>query len=324
MAGSEMRKGRRPGGAVAPGGVVALEIMPRERSLLQRLVRARFYYLLLVPTFLLLLIFNYYPAFLAIYESVFKVDYGLSGTFIGLDNFISLFKDPEFVATIPRVVQLTIFGVITAVTVPVIVAEWIFWLQSKRAQYFYRILMIWPAIVPGVVTILIWQFIYDPYAGVLNSILRAVGLSGLAQNWLGDPRIALYSVMGSAFPFIGGVTVLIYLAGLQSISNEIFDAAAIDGAHGVRRFFTIDLPLIMGQIKLNLVLAIIGGVQNFAGILILTNGGPAGATEVPGLYMYNVAFQYGKIGYASAIGVLIFLCILVLTFLNMRYLRERV
>jgi raffinose/stachyose/melibiose transport system permease protein len=221
-------------------------------------------------------------------------------------------------------VQLTIFGVITAVTVPVIVAEWIFWLQSKRAQYFYRILMIWPAIVPGVVTILIWQFIYDPYAGVLNSILRAVGLSGLAQNWLGDPRIALYSVMGSAFPFIGGVTVLIYLAGLQSISNEIFDAAAIDGAHGVRRFFTIDLPLIMGQIKLNLVLAIIGGVQNFAGILILTNGGPAGATEVPGLYMYNVAFQYGKIGYASAIGVLIFLCILVLTFLNMRYLRERV
>ena len=176
----------------------------------------------------------------------------------------------------------------------------------------------------GVVTILIWQFIYDPYAGVLNSVLRAVGLGGLTQNWLGDPRIALYSVMGSAFPFIGGVAVLIYLAGLQSITTEIFDAAAIDGAHGMRRFFTIDLPLIMGQIKLNLVLAIIGGVQNFAGILILTNGGPAGATEVPGLYMYNVAFQYGKIGYASAIGVLIFLCIHVLTFLNMRYLRERV
>jgi raffinose/stachyose/melibiose transport system permease protein len=319
-----MRGGRRAGVAATPSGQAALTVVARERSLLQRIVRARLYYLLLVPTFLLLLIFNYYPAFLAIYESVFKVDYGLSGVFIGLTNYITLFQDPEFLATIPRVVQLTIFGVITAVTVPVIVAEWIFWLQSKRAQYFYRILMIWPAIVPGVVTILIWQFIYDPYAGVLNSILRAVGLSGLAQNWLGDPRIALYSVMGSAFPFIGGVTVLIYLAGLQSISNEIFDAAAIDGAHGVRRFFTIDLPLIMGQIKLNLVLAIIGGVQNFAGILILTNGGPAGATEVPGLYMYNVAFQYGKIGYASAIGVLIFLCILVLTFLNMRYLRERV
>jgi raffinose/stachyose/melibiose transport system permease protein len=323
MTESELPGSQMTRATLGPDGRIVRDITPQRRSLFRRIVRARMYYLLLAPSVLLLLIFNYYPAFLAFYDSLFKVDYGLNGVFIGLANFINLFKDPEFLGTIPRVLQLTVFSAVTVITVPVIVAEWIFRLQSKRAQYFYRILMIWPAIVPGVVTILIWQFIYDPYSGLLNALLRFLGLGSLTQDWLGDPNIALYSVMGSSFPFVGGIAVLIYLAGLQSISSEVFDSAAMDGAHGIRRFFSIDLPLIIGQIKLNLVLAIISSVQNFAGILILTNGGPANATEVPGLYMYKVAFQYNEIGYASAIGVLIFLCILVLTFLNMRYLRER-
>jgi len=176
--------------------------------------------------------------------------------------------------------------------------------------------------VPSVVGVLIWQFIYQPDDGLLNNALRGVGLGNLAQSWLGNPDLALYAVMGSGFPFVGGFSVLVYLAGLQSISLEVFDSASIDGAHGLRRFFAIDLPLIAGQIKLNLVLSIIGNVQNFAGILILTNGGPVNSTEVPALYMYNEAFQYGKVGYASAIGVMIFVAILLLTFVSLRYRRE--
>ena len=252
------------------------------------------------------------------------MDYGLSGTFIGLDNFRALLQDQEFLDTIPRIIKLTVFGVVTSITVPVVVAEWIFRLRNKRAQYFYRILMLWPAIVPSVVGVLIWQFIYQPDDGLLNNALRGVGLGNLAQSWLGNPDIALYAVMGSGFPFVGGFSVLVYLAGLQSISQEVFDASAIDGAHGLRRFFAIDLPLLAGQIKLNLVLSIIGNVQNFAGILILTNGGPVNSTEVPALYMYNEAFQYGKVGYASAIGVMIFVAILLLTFVSLRYRREAV
>ncbi len=311
------------GQAVArPDGLAGLNFAPPRRSLLRRILDARFYYLLLAPTFILLILFNYYPAFNAIYQSTFKVDYGLSGTFIGLDNFRALLQDQEFLDTIPRIIKLTIFGVVTSITVPVVVAEWIFRLRSKRSQYFYRILMLWPAIVPSVVGVLIWQFIYQPDDGLLNNALRGVGLGNLAQSWLGNPDIALYAVMGSGFPFVGGFSVLVYLAGLQSISLEVFDSASIDGAHGLRRFFAIDLPLIAGQIKLNLVLSIIGNVQNFAGILILTNGGPVNSTEVPALYMYNEAFQYGKVGYASAIGVMIFVAILLLTFVSLRYRRE--
>lgn len=267
--------------------------------------------------------FSYYPAFLALWGSIFTLDYGRSGEFVGLENFSNLLNDARFIKSIQNVLLLTLFGTITAITVPVFVAEWIFRLKSDRAQYYYRIIMVWPAIVPGLVTLLLWQFIYDPYYGILNAILKAVGLDRWGTTaWLADPDIALYALMFSGFPFVGGIGVLIYLAGLQSISVEIYDAAKIDGASGWRQFLTIDLPLIKGQIRLNMVLAIIGGLQALTGPLVLTNGGPVDATLVPGLYMYQLAFTYGRLGYASAIGVYVFIAVFVLTVLNMKLFKD--
>ncbi len=302
----------------------AATIRPRKRSLWERIVRARFYYLLLTPCFVLLALFSYYPAFLALWGSIFTLDYGRDGEFIGLQNFTDLLNDVRFTTSVRNVVLLTLFGTITAITIPVFVAEWIFRLKSDRAQYWYRIIMVWPAIVPGLVTLLLWQFIYDPYYGFLNAFLDAIGLDQWATTaWLADPDLALYALMFSGFPFVGGIGVLIYLAGLQSISVEIYDAAKIDGASGLRQFFTIDLPLIKGQIRLNMVLSIIGGLQALTGPLVLTNGGPVDATLVPGLYIYELAFTYGRLGYASAIGVYIFIAVLALTILNLRLFRDK-
>ena len=272
----------------------------------------------------MLILFSYYPAFLALWGSIFTLDYGREGEYVGLQNFRDLLNDVRFTKSVGNVILLTIFGTITAVTIPVFVAEWIFRLKSDRAQYFYRIIMVWPAIVPGLVTLLLWQFIYDPYDGLLNAILDAIGLDQWADKaWLSDPDLALYALMGSAFPFVGGIGVLIYLAGLQSISVEIYDAAKIDGASGLRQFFTIDLPLIKGQLRLNLVLSIIAGLQALTGPLVLTNGGPVDATLVPGLYMYELAFTYGRLGYASAIGVYVFVAVFVLTVLNLTLFRDK-
>ncbi|MGH2558380.1 MAG: carbohydrate ABC transporter permease [Thermomicrobiales bacterium] len=294
------------------------------RSLWKRIVRARYYYLLLVPCFTLLIIFNYYPAFLALWGSIFTLDYGREGEYVGLKNFRDMLGDPTFRASVRNVVALTLFGTITAVTIPVFVAEWIFRLKSQRAQYLYRIVMVWPAIVPGLISLLLWQFIYDPYAGLLNAILDAVGLDRWATKaWLADPDLALYALMGSSFPFVGGIGVLIYLAGLQNIPGELFDAAALDGASGLRRFFSIDLPLIKGQIRLNLVLSIITGLQVITGPLVLTNGGPVDTTMVPGLYMYQQAFNYGRLGYASAMGVVVFIAIFALTVLNLTFFKDK-
>lgn len=293
------------------------------RSLWQRIVRARYYYLLLTPCFALLIVFSYYPAILALYGSIFTIDYGREGDFVGLKNFRDMYNDPTVRQSIKNVVSLTIFGAITATTVPVIVAEWIFRLKSQRAQYWYRIIMVWPAIIPGLVTLLLWQFIYDPNFGLLNYLLGHVGLDSLKRAWLADPDIALYALMGSSFPFVGGIGVLIYLAGLQDIPGELFDAAALDGATGLRRFFSIDLPLIKGQIRLLLVLAIIDGLQSIVGPLVLTRGGPVDRTMVPGLYMYQEAFNYGRLGYASAIGVVVFIAIFSLTVLNLTLFKEK-
>ncbi|GAC1430479.1 MAG: sugar ABC transporter permease [Chloroflexota bacterium] len=304
--------------------VRAPDLVPAAPTLWQRIVRARYYYLLIAPCFVLLLVFAYYPSFRALYGSLFTFDYGLAEKFVGLKNFVDLLGDTTFIESVWHVLALTLFGVVTGVSVPVAVAEWIFHLRSQRAQYVYRVLMIWPAIVPEVVGLLIWQFIYDPDAGLLNTILRAVGLTAWSQNlWLADPNLALYALMGASFPFVGGAAVLIYLAGLQGISSEVLDAASIDGAAGLRRFFAIDLPLIKGQIRLNMILALITGIQSFIGSLLLTNGGPMNATMVPTLYMYQQGFTYGRIGYASAIGVVIFLAVLFLTVLNLTVLRDR-
>ena len=136
-------------------------------------------------------------------------------------------------------------------------------------------------------------------------------LAGFAKSW------------GLFYLIAIGIGVLIYLAGLQNISGELFDAAALDGATGLRRFFSIDLPLIKGQIRLLLVLAIIDGLQALVGPLVLTNGGPVDATMVPGLYMYQQAFNYGRLGYASAIGVVVFIAVFVQTVLNMTLFREK-
>ncbi len=155
-------------------------------------------------------------------------------------------------------------------------------------------------------------------------MLRWVGLDQWATKaWLADPDLALYALMGTAFPFVGGIGILIYLAGLQSIPVEIYDAAKFDGASGFRQFFTIDLPLIKGQIRLNMVLSIITGLQALTGPLVLTNGGPVDSTMVPGLYMYQQAFTYGRLWYASAIGVLVFIAVFVLTVLNLTLFKDK-
>jgi raffinose/stachyose/melibiose transport system permease protein len=176
-------------------------------------------------------------------------------------------------------------------------------------------------VIPWIVMIMVWRFIYDPSMGIINSVLRALGLDSLTQIWLADRTLALWCIALFGFPWVAGFNLLIYLAGLDNINEELFDAAAMDGATGLRRMLAVDFPLIMGQIKLILVMTTITQIQNFQDVLLLTNGGPGRATFVPGLVLYRSAFFYNKMGYASAIGVLMFIVILGLTILNMRFLR---
>jgi raffinose/stachyose/melibiose transport system permease protein len=144
----------------------------------------------------------------------------------------------------------------------------------------------------------------------------------LTRGWLSDPRTVLWAIVFIGFPFAGGINILIYYAGLAGIPESVHEAAELDGARGVGKFLTIDVPLVRSQIKLLSILTVIGTVQGFEGMFILTRGGPGFESMVPGLWMYMNAFSFQRMGYACAIGVILFLLILGLTILNMRYFRS--
>ena len=294
----------------------------RKRGLLASARKYGPIYLFLVPTFTLLAVFTFYPILSAFWHSLYRWD-GSTAEFIGLENFIQMFtSDRAFLASLPNVAKLVIFRVLVALTIPLLAAEVIFSLRDGAVAYFWRVLLVVPMVVPWVVLILVWLFIYDPQMGILNTLLTRIGLEKWKQLWLGDLRLALWSIAFFGFPWISGLNLLIYLAGLDAIPHELFDAAAIDGASRIRRFLHIDIPMIMGQLKLIFILTLITQIQNFQDVLIFTNGGPGQATMVPGLVLYHSAFFYSKMGYASAIGVTLFVVIFAITLVNMTLIRS--
>jgi len=292
------------------------------RSLWQEMARARLAYLLLAPIFLALGVFVYYPPLSALYHAFFDWNPAGTSTFVGLANFQGMLSDNVLLASFWNMARLLVFSVVVGVTIPLIVAEMIYAVRRTAVQYAYRVLFLIPVVAPLVVVLLLWKFIYDPNVGLLNDVLGAVGLGGLQHAWLGEFGTALYALMFIGFPFVSGTSVLIYLAGLMNISGEVMEAAALDGATGLRRILRIDIPLLLGQIKLFIVLGILGVVQGYQTPLILTQGGPGWATEMPGLRMYQVAFEGSRFGYASAIGFVLFLIVLVLTIINFRFIRS--
>lgn len=300
------------------------KIAPHKKSLLARIWQARIAYLLLAPLLIGLIVTAYYPPISGLYHSLFDWNANGREVFIGLDNFKELFQDPVFLNSIPTLFKLMIPRLLISVIVPLIAAELIFGVHSKRWQYNYRVMVLLPMVAPGLVYTLLWQKIYDPQSGLLSTILRGLGLIGQDQivNWLGDPKLVIPALIFMGFPWIGGTAVLIYMSGLMNISGEVIEASILDGCTPMQRIRHIDLPLLIGQIKYFLVFGLIGGIQDYNSQLVLTQGGPGYTTYVPGYYMYIKAFGASRMGYASAVGVVMFVVIFGLTILIMRYKKK--
>jgi len=293
---------------------------PRSRRSRQ-FVDARALYLLLLPTFLLLSIFNVVPFVLAFAASFTRYEVGESPEFIGLANYRDYLSDPTLFISFRNMLFLTSFAVVMTIVVPLTVAKLIFSLSSDRARYFYRVLFLIPIVVPGVAIVMIWKGMIYGDDGMVNEFLKVIGLNDHTHGWLSHPRTVLWACALVGLPFANGIQILIYYAGLSSIPESVHEAAFLDGASGVRKFFTIDVPMVLSQIKLLVILTIIAGVQGFEGLFILTRGGPGFKSMVPGLWMYFNAFSFQRMGYACAIGVILFLLILAVTVLNLRYFR---
>lgn len=292
-------------------------------DLARRMYRSRLGYLLIAPAMLLILVFTYYPAIMAFYVSF--TDFNLSGPmeFIGLRNFENMLRDTYLIAGVKNMIFLLITNLIKAFTVPLLVAELIFWIRSEVLKYWFRTAFVLPAIVPGIVAILLWKTIWAPNIGLVNQILQVVGLGQHQHAWLGEDATALLAVILTGFPWVDIFAFLVFYGGLLTINSEMFDAAAVDGANVVRRFLSIDLPSLRPQIMLVMFFAFIGSIQGFEGIYVLTGGGPGTTTTVPALEMFLKISKTAQFGYASAIGFVLTATIGVLVFLRFRLIPSR-
>lgn len=282
-------------------------------------------YVLLVPTFLLLILFMYYPAILALVKSLYRWSPPIHDEFIGLANFRRILADDMFWKSWRNLGIIAIWTFTVPFAMPIVVAEAILNLKSHFAKRFYQAVILIPTLVPGMVSLQLWRWLYTYPNGGINLLLKQVGMGQLARPWLNTIPTALPAILFMGFPWIVGSAPLVYLAGLMNISQDVLDAAVIDGCSLFRRVIFIDIPYIMGQVRLFLIFGIIGLFQQFGTQMIMTDGGPRGSTMVPGLYLYKrgfgterfeVAFQAK--GEACAVGVILFALILIFTVLGRR------
>ena len=284
--------------------------------------RAKWIYLGLAPSFLLIFVFLYYPAFSGLFHSLYKWQPGGTTTFIGLDNFKRMIHDPYVTKGFGNLLILIVTGLIKTLIPPLIVAELIYHLRSKKLQYGFRTAFTASMVIPAVAGLLIWQNFYDPNMGLFNNFLQLIGLGSWAHGWLGDPKTALWALIFIGFPFVGILQLLVFYAGLLAIPGELTESAKMDGANLWRIVRSIHLPMLSGQFKFLIILGLIGIIQDFNGIMIVTGGGPMDSTYVPALQMYYAATKFSDLGYASALGVSMFAVILAITIINMKFIKS--
>ena len=233
--------------------------------------------------------------------------------FVGLDNFIKIFKNPAFYNALKNVGVFILASFLVIMPIAYLLALLVSSRYINKGKRFFKTVYFLPGILPSAATGLMWTLILYKSGGALNTLLMNIGLGGAQQDWLGNPKIAILTVaLVNAWISIG-YNMLIFNAGLTNIPDELIESAKIDGANGFKEQIHIVLPLMKESFKIFSVLAIVGSFKVFDIIYIMTGGGPGGATAVPVTLLYDQAFKYNNFGYGSSIGMLILIASVICT-----------
>ena len=256
------------------------------------------------PALVLYLGFLVWPALQALWISLTDWD-GLSDpqNFIGLDNYAAMLEDSVVGIAAWNNVLWALVTIALPMTLGLLLA--VVLNRKSRTSPVLRTIFYAPAVLPLVSIASIWAWLYDPGDGAINTILRAVGLSGLEQSWLGQDSTALWSVMIPAVWVRTGFPMLLYLAALQSIPDELYEAASMDGASRWQQFWRITVPSLKDTHYIVLALSLIESFKVFDLVYAMAYGGPGYSTQVMGTWMYANVFQYFEAGYGTAIAVVI-------------------
>ena len=276
----------------------------KRREAPSAVVRGRFTpYLYLLPASLVYAAFLLYPLIRAAQFSLYDWPGFGPSTFVGLGNYVDLLSDRRFLAAISHALILIIFYSILPLVVGLVLAA-ILRRGKVRGLAFFRVVIFMPQVIALVVVAVAWYQIYAPI-GFLNRALSVIGLDELTRGWLGDPNFALPAVGMVGFWLQTGLVMLLLLAGMGRIPNDLYEAARLDGAGPVSEFFAITLPIVKAEITTALVLTIIAALKTFDLVYVTTGGGPGTATTVPSYEVYNRAFNLKEFGSASAVAVVL-------------------
>ncbi|HEY8542843.1 MAG TPA: sugar ABC transporter permease [Pseudothermotoga sp.] len=279
-------------------------------------------YILLLPSIAVIVVFFLIPTIRSIYQSFFRVSpFGDRRIFVGFGNFSRLFSSTAYVDSLIRTLIFAGSVVLIGLVFCVIVAALLN--QKLRGMTIYRTFFIWTYAISPAIAGTVWALMFNPATGPVVYLIKL--LTGKTINWMNDGNLALAIVIIAAVWKMMGYNIIFYLAGLQAVPDELLEAAAIDGANGIKRFIRVTLPLLSPTTFFLLIMNMLYAFFEVFGLIdIMTKGGPGNATEVLVYKLYRDGFIAIDIGFASAQSVVLFIFVTILTVLQFRYTQQRV
>jgi raffinose/stachyose/melibiose transport system permease protein len=278
-------------------------------------------FLFLLPAITLFLVFVVYPILQSVYYSLFNwKGFGPAVDFVGVENFKNILTDKVFLKALKNGFLIIVFSLAFQLPLSLMLAVLVG--RDLPGRVFFRTIFFMPYVLSEVITALMWLFIYnpDPERGFVNAVMVFFG--GEAHTWLAKPELVMASIFVALTWKYFGFHMLLFMTGLQNIPEEIEEAGRMDGANAFQNFFFITLPLLWSTIRTSVYLSVLGSVQQFIMVWIMTKGGPVNASETLATYMYRFGFVRFQLGYGSAVAIYMFILCLIFSVTYQRLTRQ--
>lgn len=275
----------------------------------------------MVPAAAVYIGFSLWPAFNTVYYSLLDWDGLNPGVWVGIQNYLDIFSDSELLGSLQHSLVLIIFFAVLPIMIGLLLCGLLMG-RGTRGMTAFRVIYFLPQVVPLVAVGVTWRWIYSE-DGIVNTALREVGLGALAQPWLAQQSTALIAIGLIGTWCMTGLCMILFISGAQKIDVSLYEAAAMDGAGAVRRFLSVTLPGLRGEISIAAVITTIAALASFDLVYVTTGGGPANATTIPGLLVYRLAFSYNDVGTAASLAIVLTILIIVFVAAIRRLTREK-
>jgi len=290
----------------------------KQRSLIRKMWKARLSYVFIAPDLAVFLIFIFIPVFYSFYLSLHSWNIlQPQKTFVGFENYTKAFQDDIFLTSLKNTIYFVSLNVPLMLSISLIAA--LILNLPLKGRGLYRTLFFLPVVTSEAVAAIIFKWIYSAQYGLLNSILMSLHIIHSPIAWLAEPSLAMPAVIVVTSWKGIGYYMVIFLAGLQGIPRQLYEAAMIDGANKWHSFWNVTLPLLKPTLFFSVLIAMIGSFQVFTTVYVMTAGGPLRRTTTIVTYLYNVAFKEFRMGYASAIAYILFGIVFTAVLLQFKY-----